>query len=129
MGIASPHARILFLSLAKSDVEYRLMMLSAKMQLISTQMAEVSSQLYNNLQPYVSGTDPKDQDSVLIDLKNSDAFSAAYEAQMNQLQQATNILDIQKKQAEAQQKAYDAEIQSEQKVLDKNLKEIGLDSK
>lgn len=129
MGIVSPHARLLFLTVAKSDIEYRLMMISAKMQLLSTQTAEVSSQMYNKLQPYVSGVDPKDQDSVLTDLKNSEAFSLEYELQMQQFNSAQNVLDVQKKQAEAQQKAITQEIESEQKILDKNLKDISISGK
>ena len=92
MTIASVNARLLTMSMYKSDLEYRIMAVSNRRQQLSYQSAALSDADFNE--------DPR----------------------VKALQLQESALDLEQKNLETQQKAVSAEFDGLQKLLESNIK-------
>ena len=100
MTIASAQARILSLTMYKSDLEYRLMSISNQKQALSLQSANYAA-MYAN----AGGTGSLENDPYML-----------------QIQYMDKALEAEQKTLETQQKAAASDLESVEKLLDTNVK-------
>ena len=125
MAVAANQARLLSLTSGKSDLEYKMMLLSSQMIVLSSQSAQLQTerstemnQLIAQLTSQTSGDTSVDLD--ISDLKNQ--VGAKFDAQIAMLEKAQEQLDLQMGQYETQHQAVSEEQQNLEKTLDSNIK-------
>ena len=118
MGLAANQARLNFLTLRKSDLEYRLIMLTNQVQALATEQAEVVSKKAKALEKFNGTEEAKD---VKVSFSNTPEY-AEYENAMAQLEVAQTRLDNEQKAVETEHQAISAEQEQVQKLVDNNIK-------
>lgn len=105
MAVAAAQARMLTLTMYKSDLEYRIMNISAQRQALSTQSQAYSTAIYQQYQE--AGLDAPDlsNDPVLAGIQAQDSY-----------------LEQQQKTLETQQKSVTSDLESVEKLVDTNIK-------
>ena len=100
MTIASAQARLLTLTMYKSDLEYRLMSISNQKQTLALQSANYAAQYAN-----CGGTGSLENDPYMLSIQYMD-----------------KALEAEQKTLETQQKAAAADLESVEKLVDNNVK-------
>ena len=118
MGLAANQARLNFLTLRKSDLEYRLIMLTNQTQILATEQAEAVSKKAKALDKFNSSEAAKD---INVSFSNTAEY-AEYETAMAQLEAAQTRLDNEQKALETEHQAISAEHENVQKLVDNNIK-------
>lgn len=138
MGLVASQGRLLLLFARKSDLEYRAEIICNRRMRLATQTENLATAYANalsNLTPIPSPipavttttgtrttttTTPTEQHDTYYTADDS-AATALYEAQTAILQSADKQYELQLVNIETQQKAVSTEIDSVQKVIDKNI--------
>ena len=100
MTIAAAQARLMTLTMYKSDLEYRMMSISNQKQALALQSAA-----YAQAYAEAGGTDSLENDPYMLSIQYQD-----------------KALEMEQKTLETQQKSADANLESVQKILDNNIK-------
>lgn len=118
MGLSSNQARLNTLTLRKSDLEYRLMMVSQQNQVLATKQADVVSKKAAALESFLNSESVSD---VTVSFTNTAAY-AEYETAMAQLEIADSKLTQQQKAIETEYQAVTAEEEEIKKLVESNVK-------
>lgn len=145
MAIASVHASVLMLTSYMDDLNYQLTMLSEKRQLVSSQesaiiqqytnastnsnaFAKSSSAYTNAISGLVSAATSTDATALqnafqaLTAASSTSTTNWTQDARVQLLELQDNQLDMQQKQIETKLKAVTANLESQQKLEDNNIK-------
>jgi predicted nucleic acid-binding Zn-ribbon protein len=129
MGISANQARLNTLTARKSDLQYRLTVLSNQTQILSTKQAEAVAKKVAAIQEYTINKLSEDNDTVSVSFEYSEEY-ADYEATMLELEAAENRLDLQRESIETQNSAVEQEEEEVKKLIESNAKEsFGIFSK
>ena len=118
MGLSSNQARLNTLTVRKSDLEYRLMMLSQQTQILATKQAEAVTKKAAALESFLNAETEND---VTVSFTNTAAY-AEYETAMAQLEIADNKLEQQQKALETEYQAVTSEEEQVKKLVESNAK-------
>lgn len=118
MGLSSNQARLNSLTMRKSDLEYRLMMVSQQNQVLATKQADAVSKKAAALESFLNSESASD---ITVSFTNTQAY-AEYETAMAQLEIADNKLTQQQKAIETEYQAVTAEEEEIKKLVDSNVK-------
>lgn len=125
MAIASNHARLLSLTSRKSDLEYKMMLLSSQMMVLSSQSSALQTERSTEMTQMIAQltTEADGDTSVDLDITNlKNQIGAKFDAQISMMEKAQEQLDLKMAQYETQHQAVAQEQESVEKVLDSNIK-------
>ena len=115
MGLAANQARLNVLTARKSDLEYRLILISNQTQRLTAEKSSEINEKAKALNTYMEGNDQK------VSFTETVAFMN-YEKAMNELEAAQNRLDVQQKSLETELKAVSSEQEEVSKLVESNTK-------
>ena len=115
MGLVASQARYELLYGRKSDLEYKCQMICNRRQMLANQTTAMANEYINSLSNIQNG------DIGSPYLADDDYATAVYQARTAILQAEDKKLEMELKNVETQQKAVSTEIDSVQKIIEKNI--------
>lgn len=122
MSFAVSTGRSLTLTARCSDLEYQIMLITNRQQQLAVRTQAIAEKYSNQLSSTSStattaGTTTEDNTTI-----DDSSFTAAYEAQMYALNAQDKQMDLERTNLETQYKAVTTEMESVDKVIDKDVK-------